>query len=253
MHINSGIALAKAIAIMTLVSGCASTIDRGNFGPFQRSLNNTSHGYQVVTDPTGTANSEYVERFEVRNGDCTGNEDWSDCDNDRERSELSEKNKTTTPGKEYWYRWDIYFPEDYVNIYPTKTALAQFHQKSGHVVWMFQNSDGGYHLDQQVTGSTERYYELISEEDLRGKWHQIEVHANWEKNDSGFLKVWVNGEQKVDYSGRTMTAKAVYFKYGIYRSYMSRYKSWNNTDTVPTQTVYYSNVARATDRQSLAN
>ncbi len=235
----------------TLLTGCASTsIDRGNFGPFKRSLNNTSYGYEVVPDPTDTAPAA-VEKFEVRPGDCASNDGWSDCKNDRERSELSERNKTTRSGAEYWYSWNIYFPEDYVNVHPTKVALGQFHQDGGHVVWMFQNSYGGYHLDDQVFGSTRQYHGLIEEQDLRGKWHNIKVHAKWEKDRSGFMKVWVNGEQKVDYSGQTMTAKAVYFKYGVYRSFMSRYKNRYDVDEVPAQTVYFSGVTRAKTEQEL--
>ena len=53
-------------------------------------------------------------------------EGWNDCEKDRERSELSSKNNNY-PGNEYWYGWFIYFPEDYPNIYPTKTALGQLH------------------------------------------------------------------------------------------------------------------------------
>lgn len=235
---------------IALTCSCA-TIDRGNFGPFQRSLNTKSHGYDVLEDPTGSAPTEWVERFEVRPGDCSRNEDWSDCANDRERSELSERNKITSPGREYWYGWHIYFPEDYPNIFPTKVALGQFHQVKEHAIWMFQNSRGGYHLDDQVFGRTHRYHKLIDEKDLRGQWHQIEVHVKWSTSSDGFMRVWVNGEKKVDHSGQTMTASATYFKYGVYRSFMRRYESSNPGKEAPAQTVLYANVKRGKTRESL--
>ncbi|WP_233402872.1 polysaccharide lyase [Marinomonas transparens] len=222
----------------------------GDFGPFMRSLNNQDYGYQVIGDVTGSAPVAQIEKFEVRPGDCYWNKSWNDCEKDRERSELSEKQKTTVAGSEYWYGWSIYFPKNYPNVYPTKTALGQFHQKSSHPVWMFQNASGGYHLDDHVSG-TKQYYQLIEEESLRGQWHKLEVHVRWAKEQSGFFKVWVNDEQKVNYQGPTMNADKVYFKYGVYRSFLSRYKTAAKKDEVPRQIVYYANVKRGKTRESL--
>jgi hypothetical protein len=244
--------IASIKPIKPYYSTSVNAVKRGMFGGFNRSLNNKPHGYAVIDDPTGSAPTKRVEVFEVRPGDCAKSKWWDDCKKDRERSELSESGKKRArSGSEYWYGWNIYFPEDYINIYPTKTALGQFHQDGSHPVWMFQNGKGGYHLDDQVYGGTRKYFELISEKNLRGQWHQIEVHAKWEKDRTGIFQVWVNGELKVDYTGQTMTAKKVYFKYGIYRSFMSRYKNKTNTTEVPAQTVYYSNVKKGLTRESL--
>ena len=237
-----------------LLSAC-TTIDRGSFGQFNRSLNTTNYGYLVIKDPTKTAPTEIVEAFEVRQGDCSSNSGWSDCKNDRERSELSQRHRkfeSTYSGDEYWYGWSIYFPIDYPNIYPTKVALGQFHQRSSHPVWMFQNSDGGYYLDDQVHGYTRRYYKLIDDKNLRGKWHRIELHVKWAKDKNGFFVVWADGKKKINYKGQTMDAYRVYFKYGIYRSFMSRYKNKNHTNNVPTQVVYFSNVKRGKSREDLS-
>jgi hypothetical protein len=133
----------SAIVLALMLSGC-QTIDRGSFGFFDRSLNNKSYGYQVVDDPTGTAPTAKVERFEVRRGDCGFDSGWSDCKNDRERSELSQQKPRENPGSSYWYGWSIYFPSDYVTVAPTKVALGQFHQTGAHPVWMFQELTGGY-------------------------------------------------------------------------------------------------------------
>ena len=224
--------------------------DYGDFGPFMRSLNNTSYGYQVIPDITDSASTKLIEKFEVRPGDCYWNKGWNDCKKDRERSELSEQKKTTPVGSEAWYGWSIYFPADYPNVFPTKVALGQFHQAYSHPVWMFQNGPGGYHLDDHISG-TKKQYSLISEADLRGRWHTIEVYARWEKDNSGAFQVWVNGEQKVDYRGPTMDADIVYFKYGVYRSFLSRYKKAQKVNALPPQTVYYSNVKRGKNRASL--
>ena len=94
------------IISVTILSAC-STVDRRNFGSFRQSLNNKSHGYSIVGDPTKSAPVKIVEVFEVRPGDCGFNEDWSDCEKDREHSELSGNNHNypgnNYPGNEYWY------------------------------------------------------------------------------------------------------------------------------------------------------
>jgi hypothetical protein len=230
--------------------GCQSA-DRGDFGSFKRSLSTSSYGYAIIDDPTHLAPTKTVERFEVRPGDCGSNSDWSDCDHDRERSELSEQLKETQSGSVWWYGWSIFVPNDYINVYPTKVALGQFHQDKSHPAWMFQNGDGGYHLDNQVHGSSSADYPLLTEAELRGRWHKIEVQVRWSRNDDGFFRVWVNGAPKVDYVGATMSADRVYFKYGLYRSFLGRYKSAKGVSEVPAQTVYFSNVRRSKDRAGL--
>lgn len=216
-----------------LLCGCQTNA----LAPMKRSLSRTSWGYQVIADPTGLAPSPRVERFEVRPGDCGANDGWNDCTSDRERSELS----SAVIAGETWVHWSIYLPSDYPIIYPVKTALGQFHQKSGHVIWMFQNVDGGYTVDNQTSGRTIQKKRILSDADMRGRWTDVLVHAKWTPASDGFFDVFVNGETTPRYSWRGATQSAgkdVYFKYGVYRSFMSR-----RPGDEPTQIVYYADVA----------
>lgn len=216
---------------------------------FKRSLNSTAYGYTLVDDNTGGAPSAMVERFEVRSGDCGAQPGWSDCDSDRERSELSE-NGSAPPGSEYWYGWSFYLPANHPNIYPGKVALGQFHQRNSRApAFMFQNDAGGLLIDKNFGHSTERI-QLISQDDLLGRWHHIEVHAKWDPLD-GFFRVYVNGELKYETTGSTMAGPGIYFKYGLYRSFLSRYKARFATQDVPTQVVLFANVRRSTTRQGI--
>lgn len=226
-------------------------LEHGDFGPFMRSLNDKPHGFSVVPDPTGSAPTPMVERFEVRPGDCGRHPGWDDCATDRERSELGERKKTTGPGEEWWYGWSLYLPADDPDIFPAKVTLGQFHQAKSHVIWRFQLAGDGLSLKDHVSGRDRRTHDVIPEADLRGRWHRFEVQARWSRDADGFLRVWVNGTQKVAYSGRTMTAKAVYFKYGVYRSVLSRYKKARGADRVPAQIVHYANVKRSRTREGL--
>ncbi len=228
-----------------------------DFGLFKRSLNDTEHGYQRVIDPTGSAPAKRVEVFEVRPGDCDSNSSWNDCHSDRERSELSEANKNTKNGDEYWYGWSFYLDKDFPNIYPAKVTLGQFHQRNSQPVWMFELGKDGLYLTNLVSGTSERYA-LLAEGLLRGQWHKIKVQVKWSKRKEGIFNVWLNGVRKLSFRGATMNAKNVYFKYGLYRAFLSRYYSLNTSGQsditeVPTQKIYYANVKRASTRKGLRN
>ncbi len=230
------------------LTGCGSTLNKGDFSSFERSLSTTSYGYSIVNDPTGVAPTSMVERFEVRPGDCSSDAGWSDCKNDRERSELSEKSKNYE-NSDWWYGWSFYTPPEYPIIAPAKTAIGQFHQHSGPPAFMFQNGNGGYWVDRNF-GSTTDYIQLLTHEKMLGQWNKVEVHALWKQED-GFFQVFVNGELKYDFKGRTMSGTSVYFKYGVYRSYVSRYTSINSNSPAPTQVVLFANVKKAKNRQDL--
>lgn len=238
------------VAVAFLTAGCTvgslQAVDRGSMGPVKRSLNRAPHGYEVIPDPTGSAPTELVEKFEVRPGDCFGNAEWNDCYEDRERSELSASTNNGF-GTEYWYGWWIYVPKDYVNVHPTKVALGQFHQRNGPPAFMFQNHTGGLMVDKNFGNSFQRE-KILSDDELRGTWNQIEVHAKWGRD--GFFAVYANGELKRVFEGVTAN-KPIYFKYGLYRSFLKRYKVLAKVNEVPTQIVYYSNVRRARTREGL--
>ena len=51
-----------------------------------RSLNDKKHGYAISSDVARAGKKS--QRFEVRAGDCGEEIGWSDCANDRERSEI---------------------------------------------------------------------------------------------------------------------------------------------------------------------
>ena len=57
------------------------------------------------------------------------------------------------------------------------------------------------------------------------------------------MDVWVNGNKKVEIlqSPINFTPASIYFKYGIYRSFISRYK--NLKGKIPTQIVFYDEIS----------
>ena len=128
--------------------------------------------------------------------------------------------------------------------------MGQFHQHKAKPAWMFHNHKGGYFLDYHV-GRKHNFAKLLDKEDLIGKWNRIEINAKWSEENDGFFMVWVNGKLVVTFNGKTASASKLYFKYGIYRSFVYKYKLFNNGKPPPTQIVYFTKVKRGSSREDI--
>ena len=224
---------------------------------FNKSLepNFKAHGLEVVDAGDGhpVRAGRQSMRFEVRPGDCSWNTaGHSDCKTDRERHELVQTGRKQREGDEYWYAWSIYLPLDYPVVFPTKVALAQFHQHPS-VIWMFRNRDGGYFVNRQKNlGRGYGFDRILNDGDMRGLWNDILVHVRWTHTGEGFFKVWVNRVAAYDYRGPTMGKDTtVYFKLGIYRAFVSRYRAAKGAAGVPVQVVYFDEVRRGKTRKEV--
>ncbi len=270
------------VHLILLFSGCAM-VDRGAFpqmGFYDSSLTTWKNSYDNIDtseEDIGIPKPPVpvVERFEVVNGSCAGDDCGkiggygANSHGDRERLELKVHPhiRDTYNGSDYWYTWSIYFPRDFKSIYPAQSTFGQFHAKT-IAPFMF-TEDNGYVLKNNINGTRTK---LVKQEDLRGEWHTVKLHVKWSSDaKEGFFKVLINGKLKAHYKGRTYFSKRPHFKYGIYRCYLSRYgatKKWDYWNSlppttskevyqnipdiiVPTQVVYYSNVRRASTEKGL--
>lgn len=239
--------------ILGVLIGCAAPTNNGTMGSFKRSLNHKWHGYNVVEDPTGSAPTKHVERFEVRAGDCFYDPWWSDCKVGSERSELSGP-KEDRRGKEEWYGWYIYFPKDWQDIVPASNIYGQFYQAESGPLVALQMSNQGLRVFHYLKEKPSPYYNINL---IRGKWTKVEMHVKWLKEiDIGvmpdaFMHVYVNDTLLYSYKGNTVSSYGVdsqiYFKYGNYRVHLKR----NGITNPPTQVVYYSGVSRAKTKEGL--
>ena len=224
---------------------------------FKKSLTGNyykKYGMQVVDKKDGhpVRAGEKSIRFEVRAGDCGKDKDggWNDCKKDRERHELSARYRVSKG--ERWYAWSIYLPEDFINVYPVSTMLGQFHQEKKHVIWMFKNGPDGYWIESYVKGFTSEKRILLSKQEMLGKWNDILVNVNWTHKEDGFFKIWVNNKLAYDYKGQTKSKGVrTYYKFGIYRSWISKYKSYHKGKEVPTQVVYFDEVRAGKIREKV--
>lgn len=224
------------------LAGCNMSLTRSMPANFK------SYGHKIVSsDEHPVRSGDSSRRFEVRAGDCSWSGSWSDCEKDRERHEL--KSGLFSDG-EYWFTWSLYLPEDFKNIYPVKLALGQFHQRDGDPAWMFQNRDGGYTLENSVIGTSLDSKKIFTDQEMRGKWVDVLVHVNFTHQQQGFFRLYANGESTPRYawSGPTKTkGLKVYYKVGIYRSFMSR-----SPGPEATQIVYFDDIAKGSQCADVA-
>lgn len=138
-----------------------------------------------------------------------------------ERSELREKQEVlVTLGNSVWYRFLFFLPEDFV-IVDNRLSFAQWKQyykeekQSPFLSFHYRNGK----LIVKILGkSTEEKFKTNDE--LRGKWHDVLINYELNSGLTGFVKIWLNGALFVDYNGQMgfeYTEPLTYFKMGLYR------------------------------------
>ena len=250
------------------------TDDDGNFGlkfsshsGYEKHVNyydQNEHNYSYISDINFARRGSFYQRFELRDGDCFGDEDWNDCDNNRERIELSSEPKQK-PEDVQCFAYSIMLDKAFIDIYPTNTTLGQVHQIGGPsgtteelpsfppIIQIEAFKGRLYFLWHELSGSASnvidigKAYDLISLDEMKGKWTDISFCLNYKDKR---MDVWINGIKKHEILKTPISfiPEYTYFKYGIYRSFISRYKQqekmFGRDDTLPTQIVFYDEVRR---------
>lgn len=218
----------------------------------KRSLSTTKYGYAIVRNIARAG--KRAQRFEVRAGDCGWDKGWSDCDSDRERSEISIK-KRWRYGVNKWIGFSVYLPANFTTSNKVNTTVGQIHTSGGPVgiagghkslppLMQMEMKGNDYRLCvHMLSGSSTnvndkcRYIPLAKISKMRGRWTDIMIHFDTSKGTE-LLEVFLNGNKKATISGWiTFRPKEYYFKYGIYRSFVSRHRG-----PMPTQILYIDEV-----------
>lgn len=143
----------------------------------------------------------------------------------------SVSNKRGTVGGENWYAWSVYIPEDYAGdgLYDIFTQFHDWHESlpswadDGRAPTNFtlQNGEIRFSLKFQSGEETVEHNLFSLGEYKVGEWHDFVVYIKWTHENSGFVKVWLNNNLKVDYVGATYldygAGNGPYFKVGNYK------------------------------------
>ena len=256
------------LLVPTLAMSGTFKDDEGKFGlktkksGFKFHLNfmdHNDHNFQYIKDKTKARAGKYFQRFELRDGDCFGDDSWSDCDTDRERVEFSTRPRQPIK-KNQCYGYSLMLSKDFFDTHPTSTTLGQVHQHGGPtglaeglasfppLIQIDARSGYLFFNWHELSGSAtnvidqSRYHRLKLLKDMKEVWTDISFCLDF-KNKR--MDAWVDGIKKVEILKSPIFFKpeGIYFKHGIYRSFISKYKARNN-GKMPTQIVFYDEIRR---------
>ena len=219
-------------------------------------MGQNKHNFNYIEDNSNSRSGNYYQKFELRDGDCFGDENWSDCDNDRQRIELSSEPNQPITGKQC-YGYSIKLSNDFTDIKKVSTTLGQIHQKGGPSgkanslssfppLIQIDARKGNLYLNwHKLSGSRDnvkdesKYYKLKTLKNMKGVWTDISLCLDFEENR---IDAWVDGVNvvKILKSPIFFEPESIYFKHGIYQSFISNYTSFKGK--TPTQIVYYDEV-----------
>lgn len=228
----------------------------GKYGEFQKHsrVKQFNHSLKTEKGPSSRVREGLLsQRFEVRSGDCGRN----DCRSDRERFELWDKSGIK-PGTETWASYSLRLDKKFPYIRPTNTTLGQFKQEPQgfEVVGIGIENDKLFFYNKLRLKDGDVRYNIdrpfMSLEKARGNWIDVLVHTNWRSDETGFMEVFINGRQIADFKGPVIynMKDRITFRYGIYRSFVSRYVK-ENGKKVPTMVVHYDNVRWDSSREAV--
>ena len=258
----------KIILIIFGLILCGNAVAKTKFSEVKKALKEDGYGKAIpetfhhlnspnAINPISVSDFSIIGdnsiRFESNDGECGKEPKWSDCANDRERTELYYKKKNWK--KERWYRFYIHLPKDYNSIAPAKMSLIQWKRhKPSKVLVMFQHMHAGLTFNRNGDSFKDSYVVLKRNEELLGNWTEIIFNTNWHPDpEKGYMKVWVDGKLKVDFKGvsNTKKGKELSLRYGLYSSSMSRYKTAFETQTMPQRVIFFDGVKEETSCEKL--
>ena len=178
---------------------------------------------------------------------------------DRSKDPCSYRTELSGPsaeiGKEYWYGFSIFLPDDYA---PDKIweIVAQWHgvpdfdqgEQWRNPVMALSTTAGRWgwvvrwDAKRNTFASGKREYGGAREFDLgpyqRNIWTDWVMHIKWSYGPDGILQVWKSGEKVIDHNGPNAfnDAKGPFFKMGIYKGWQ---KPETRSDAVSKRVLYH--------------
>ena len=236
------------------------TSSKSGFTHHTNHMDHNDYNFQYIKDETKARAGKYFQRFELRDGDCFGDDNWNDCENNRERVEFSAEPQQR-PVKKQCYGYSLMLSKEFIDTHPTNTSLGQIHQKGGPTgtaeglasfppLIQIDAFLGGLHLNWHVLSGSKTnvidrgyHYELKRLRNMKEVWTDISFCLDFENKR---MDVWIDGVQKVKIlkSPINFVPEEIYFKHGIYRSFISKYKERKKKNKMPTQVVFYDEIRR---------
>lgn len=214
---------------------------------------NQEYVWARVDDPTGTAPTDMVERFALRDGHCRG---W-DCENNRARVERHIITDLQD-GDRLRYSYSLYLPSDEYNVVPgVSTTVGQLFLTGregggGEPIWDLNTTDRGrdwyMRMLTPIPGTDPIATETVRRIELGAipfdRWVRITVDAQLSSGSDGFIEAFVDGRSVGRASGINTTPDAyLEYDYGVYQKLQNLLQAGGAREGIPQQVVLYSDVS----------
>lgn len=201
--------------------------DNGDFDIEGLSTKRLVAAYSAIADQTAKREGSHSARFSLRPGDRVSG-GW--------RAELRDLNNAV-PDSVVWYSISTMVPENFPNEPDNSFVLIQWHDQKvpwnnpkGHSPPLAARYREGrlditlrHAFEGQKDGDNGRELILYSHEGLKqGEWHDFVYQIKWSASpdpaSTGFVRVWMNGRQVVNYTGPVgyFDDLGPYVKFGVY-------------------------------------
>lgn len=276
----------KVIAAITfglILSGCMTTSpgvtqDRSAPDGYLPNLMPHAHGFRYTVGSEPVRAGLVGQRFELRDGDCGGD----DCQNPRYRSEVRQQPGHTPAriGEDIWFGWSFY--NHNIQSYPGSISLMNVfgqwkmggsNPPSIKLVQVgrgeaYRNGNRNHDVVIQLDDANEGLgwgrsrnhgivCRLFSIDEAIGRWTDIVINTNFSTGNDGYLRIWINGQQRCDYAGpiSVTTETSLYpgpnLRYGIYGSFTTRWDRVQPGQPKPTMIAYYDEVRTGSSREEV--
>lgn len=224
------------------------------------------YNLKKIPDPTGTASSRQIERFELRGGDCSG---AGDCTARIKRGEMNSRTRIEKVfatdlklGEQGLFRYGIYFPSDEYNHFDVVGStfgqvLCAYKRGSEYNSFNIVSLDkvaqrNNYILEANCSerrfGEEDRVktrnFRVGSMRDygFMDRWLDVQFRFRLSDKNDGFIEPVVDGRRLGRFEGATQLPDGfLEVRYGIYQSYTNLYPG--GPSKMPPQVVYFANPA----------
>jgi len=203
---------------------------------------------QPVLDGTQSA------RFELRPGDCGASQTFSDCTNNRSRTEIQEANYSVTQGQIITFNNNIFIPTQ-SNLYTSQTLsltltqiLYQYNLASGELIiygdiaQLAMNKSGALIIEtySDFDGSFTRLNTYTVSSSPMNQWINIRYEIKSTASGDGYFKAYVNGALLVNETRSTLPSALASntIRFGIYDHFQAGGKASE------TQVVYFDGISK---------
>ena len=216
----------------------------------------TSWGCLIVnkSDNQPVLDGNQSARFELRPGDCGASQTFSDCTNNRSRTEIQEANYSVTQGQIITFNNNIFIPTQ-SNLYTSQTLsltltqiLYQYNLASGELInygdiaQLAMNKSGALIIEtySDFDGSFTRLNTYTVSSSPMNQWINIRYEIKSTASGDGYFKAYVNGALLVNETRSTLPSALASntIRFGIYDHFQAGGKASE------TQVVYFDGISK---------